>query len=466
MAAHGQSGSTTLPLMRSEERPARGLPRRLVLLSTIAALVVLVAGTTLMIVKTDYVASTLIVAGLALYLVFALVRSVEAGERQIASFLSAIRMQDGSLVSTARPGRHVSRELADSLQQLFQVAYQGRAERERRIAYLESVVSDIRTGLIAIEAGGSLLVINRAARELLGVADATHLDQLSNLDPALRDAIIKLAPGQCRTVPVNVGQRRALLIVEATHIVAGTLPCRVLSLRDIRSELQRAEFEAWHDLLRVLAHEIRNSVTPITSLATTAADMVRESVGDDVAAGGDIKLALETIARRSEGLLRFVERFNALTSIGTPNRAQVNVAALFGHVEQLLKPALQKAGINLVHQVLPESLTVDADRHQLEQVLINLVLNSLEALERTSEPRIELIGRRARAGGVSLSCRDNGCGIAQEAADRVTLPYYSTKQRNSGIGLAITRQVAVGHDGDLYLESRVGEGTTVTLSLP
>jgi len=252
----------------------------------------------------------------------------------------------------------------------------------------------------------------------------------------------------------------------------------LLSMQDIQSELDTAQLQAWQDLVRVLTHEIMNSITPVASLAQTAADLVddikeksesvpnlKQEIGEDLE---DVTNAVNTVARRSEGLMQFVTSYRRLTRLPEPNKKQTAIATLFEQAKLLTSKLPGAEQITIETSVIPTSLSVDADRDMVEQVLVNLLQNAVHALfETTSEEKpngiISLSAQLNKRGRVVIEVADNGSGISEELATKVFVPFYTTKRDGSGVGLALTRQVMIAHSGDVTVRKNKQGGATFSL---
>jgi two-component system nitrogen regulation sensor histidine kinase NtrY len=229
---------------------------------------------------------------------------------------------------------------------------------------------------------------------------------------------------------------------------------RLYSIENLSGELTAREASAWRNLIRVLTHEIMNTLTPVTSLAQTATTML-----DDPAAAEDIREAVTTIARRSEGLMKFVARYRELLKVPQPDIGAVSVAEALQGVGALLSDELQ--AVNFAIDVVPPSLEVQADSQLLDQVLLNLVRNAIDAMRETNSPQLGLSGQ-LDYGRVVIKVTDNGPGIADELIEQIFVPFFTTKRDGSGIGLSLCRQIMTAHGGDIVVNSDAG-GTTVSL---
>jgi C4-dicarboxylate-specific signal transduction histidine kinase len=262
-------------------------------------------------------------------------------------------------------------------------------------------------------------------------------------------------------------QNQSLAVQGTTIQMRGTW-VRIVALQNIGTELQQKEVEAWQNLTRVLRHEIMNSMTPIVSLVGTMRLIVNEDIeqnADNEEAVGDLKEALQTLEKRSQGMMKFVNAYRDFTTLPKPNTRTISVKELLQDVLQLLQAELTAAGVLSKMEVLPEQLTVTADADQLQQVLINLIKNALEAFREQPAPSIELQAYSTDNQRVTINVRDNGFGIEPEALEKIFIPFYTTKKTGSGIGLSLSRQILQQHNGQLVVNSEVNIGTVFSLVL-
>ena len=401
---------------------------------------------------------------LALWQGWAIIRYAERMPRELLRFLEAIRYDDLSLTVGAHGRGPLFQAIADRFAEVTEAFRQLRTEREEQAQYLQTVVRHVGIALIAFRADGEVALLNTAAKRLLGLPRLRHVEGLAALSPRLAETLPQLQSGERRLVRVERDDRTLDLAVDATHFRLAGEPHVLVSLQDIRSELEEKEMEAWQQLTRVLTHEIVNSVAPIASLAATANQLLhRDDAGDGAPPLADAREALQTIERRSQGLIHFVESYRSLTKIPKPRFALFPVADLFGNVQTLLRTSLAEKGVALDVRILPPTLELAADEELIEQVLINLLLNAMQALEGQPDARIVLRARLGDTGRAVLEVRDNGPGILPEVRERIFVPFFTTKPTGSGIGLSLSRQILRLHGGTLAVRSTPGVETVFVL---
>jgi len=419
-----------------------------------------------LVLYTALYASMAVVAITCVAQTYSLIVFVERSNRDMIRFLEAIEHADLSdTISTGLRGSTYD-ELNASFARVLSQFRLIRQEREENLRYLETVVQHVGIGLIAYQEDGKIELANTAARRLLQVARLDRIDHLAPVSAELVACLRNAQPGQRQMVTIrNDGSPQHISMLTTDLRLSGR-KITLASFQNITSELGAKELEAWQNVIKVLAHEIRNSLTPISSLASTVADSLdtEDSVAkNSVQERQDIHDALATIQRRSDGLLRFVDSYRRLTRIPAPSFASVSVNSLLSETVTLLQPQIADRGIALTYSVEPRNLTLFVDAQLIGQVLMNLSLNAVDALSGRSNGRVDLKGVQDGFGRVNISVVDNGPGIVPEALDQVFVPFYTTKRSGSGIGLSFSRQVMRLHKGQLTVSSTPDRETVFTL---
>lgn len=424
---------------------------RLLTVLQVFFLVVSIATLTWSALATGYTAVPIVIAVIIVLQVAGLSRYVEAHVAALEDFFAAVNYED-----------FTRRYVADDLDAELKVAFNrildrfqdARAARDLQASYLETVVRHVPVPFIASRADGSLSLVNNPTRRLTGLPGLRHIDELGELDPALPDRLRAIEAGQQQLLQTKFREIPVELRVSVSEIRMAGATERLYSIENLSGELTAREASAWRNLIRVLTHEIMNTLTPVTSLAQTVEGMLGERDATD-----DIREAVSTIARRSAGLMDFVSRYRELLRVPIPKRSDVSVLSAVEGVTSLMRDKL--GGIGLSLDVSPESLQVHADPGLLDQVLLNLVKNAIDALAASDGARIA-IGARLDHGRVVIRVTDNGPGIPDAVLDQVFIPFFTTKRDGSGIGLSLCRQIMTAHGGEIAVDSD-GEGTTVRL---
>jgi signal transduction histidine kinase len=337
-----------------------------------------------------------------------------------------------------------------------------RADIQDENRFLAALVDDVPSPLLSIDDGGQVMLLNKAARRLLG-SGVTSVASLSVHGAAFAADVAALRPGaRCRSQLLLAGAPTSAVLSMAEVRQARRPALRIVSVQPIQQELDRAELAAQTDLVRVLTHEIMNSMTPVTSLSATAAALMAQADRGDDPAITDAREAIETVARRAEGVMHFVRTYRQLARPPELRRQNVRLAPLFGELQRLFAsdwPALP------LQVDVPAGLAVDADPDLLAQLLINLMKNAAEAVAGAAQGAVTLRAAAVTGGRTAIEVIDNGPGIDEAMRQDIFLPFFSTKKEGTGVGLSLARQIALAHDGALTCAPAAGGGTCFRLVL-
>ena len=344
-----------------------------------------------------------------------------------------------------------------------------RKDQESELRHLKALLEHVPVPLISIYGDGAVTLWNNAARRLFGVAQPNRIDDLAKFGDEFSERIYRIKAGDRFLVDFKVDEMTQRLTVSASEILIAGKTERLISLQNIQSELDGVQLAAWQDLVRVLTHEIMNSITPVASLAKTAVDLVDDvvlKISDNpeiVAELSDAKDAVDTVARRSDSLMTFVSSYRQLTRLPEPDKIRVRLADLFADVSKVAAMGWEEKGIAFISNVEPAELDVSADRQMVEQVLINILQNAEHALEDQDSGRVTLSGSLNRRGHIVVEVTDTGPGVSEELINRIFVPFYTTRREGSGVGLALSRQVMIAHGGTITFSNIESGGARFTL---
>lgn len=408
----------------------------------------------------------LLLALLAVYQFFALLHYINKTNRDLARFIEAIRYGDGSLsLKDDKIGASFS-ALQGVFAEVFETLRKTRMEKEEHFQYLQTVVQHVGMGLIVFQPDGQVELINNAAKQIFKIARLRNIGELKEKSPELVETLFRLPSREKGFVKVEDAADTLYLALYATEFKMHGKFHRLVSLQNIHRELEEKEMEAWQKLIRVLTHEIMNSVTPISSLASTIHDLMingRTSLSEEEWQD-DISLAARTIEKRSQGLLHFVDSFRSLTLVPKPRLQFFPIAELFARVEKLMSIHFKTENIQYSHAIEPVNLQMEADPDLIEQVLINLLMNSVQALRGRNGGEIQLRALLNHRGRVVLQVTDNGPGVTPENLEKIFVPFFSTKEGGSGIGLSLSRQIMRLHHGSIHVQSEPDVKTVMYLT--
>jgi nitrogen fixation/metabolism regulation signal transduction histidine kinase len=396
-----------------------------------------------------------------------LFKFVSQTNRKLTRFLESVKYSDfiSGFTADNKLGRSF-RDLNVAFNEVLEAFRKARSEKEEQGQYLNTVVQQVRTGILSFDGDGDVQLINTNAKRFMGINNIKSIHELNTVNPRLYQAINSVDPGKSE---LYKGSNELYLTIQATEMRIRGTSVKLVTLQNIQPELQKQELEAWQNLTRVLRHEIMNSITPISSLTSTLReildhDMKKMNAHYELKEEGaeDLRDGLSTIESRSKGLIKFIDAYREYTSLPKPKIATVRLNDLIEHVAQLMKPELKKTNILFKYSCSSEYLTIQADIEMIEQVLINLLKNAVEALSETEKPTLELIGRYDE-NSVKIEIIDNGSGIIKEALEHIFVPFYTTKRAGSGIGLSLSRQIMQMHHGSITVESEPDVCTVFTL---
>lgn len=403
-------------------------------------------------------AARLLAGAFCLWALWELWRHLQRSNMEIARFLEAVRLGDLSQSFSRRSDGSGLTEIGDVLDATMRGL---RMERHRLIEagrFCEAVLDDAPTSLLTVDAEGRVELANKAARRLFARHQGVRIEDFAVYGDAFATALASRTAGRPRLVPLTLDAipQSAMISAAVVHRLGGMV--RVFAVQPIQGELNAVEIAAQSDLVRVLTHEIMNSMTPVTSLAQTAAALMAEADRGTDPTVSDARAAVETLARRADGVMHFVESYRQISRTPEVRRRLIDVAPWAHEIEALFRASDSAEGVALHVAVEPETPPLDADPDLLCQVLINLLRNAAEAARGHSEaPAVSLAFAGAPGGRVRIEVADNGPGVPETLRQDVFLPFFTTKAKGTGVGLSLARQIVLAHQGSIALDSS-GEG--------
>lgn len=391
--------------------------------------------------------------------------------RELAKLLLAVRHSDFSISFSRKQLDSTHEGLHDVFKELIQAYRTIKTDREAQFRFMQSLIRHVDFGIVAVSDSGKILLMNSPAQEMLGTMRVQEWRQLVSRHPTFAQAIASMEESGSSLVEWTYQGRMQPFSVRQSQFKILETPYRLLSFRAIGSEINQKELEAWNRLIRILTHEIMNTVTPIASLSDTLSRMVSHK-GETLPVEGmtqekleDIAFSLHMIKDRSEGILHFVEDYRRLTKIPRPNLQPTDANSLLEGVALLMHAELQHAEISLSTQGLNYDVQFPADKALVEQVILNLMRNSLEALEGSEDKQLTLRAEE-QSQYLIITVQDNGPGVPIGKRPEIFTPFFSTKENGSGIGLSLSRQIMAMHGGSLYLDTEVEAGACLRMVFP
>jgi len=409
-------------------------------------------------------------AGFMLMVIFfqlwELYRFTSQTNRKLTRFLESVRYSDfiSGFAADNKLGKSF-KDLNEAFNEVLEAFRKARSEKEENWQYLNTVVQQVRTGILSYDHEGNVQLMNANAKRFVNVANLKNINELKERNEKLFNALNEVQSGKSVLYKTN----EFLLTIQSTEMRIRGNTVKLVTLQNIQTELQKQELEAWQNLTRVLRHEIMNSITPISSLTSTLREildheMIKKESDYELKtdAADDLREGLATIENRSKGLIKFIDAYREYTSLPQPKIKTVLLKELIEKTAQFMRQELKKTNINFTSSCSSDYLTIQADAEMIEQVLINLVKNAMESLLQNPQGKIELNGKYQDQ-SIIIEVIDNGPGIIPEAINRIFVPFFTTKKTGSGIGLALSRQIMQMHNGALTVESEPDVKTIFTL---
>lgn len=402
-------------------------------------------------------------------LIWNLVYMMNAVNRKVSFFFDAVRNEDTTLHFPENiPDRSIKR-LHQSFNKVNTLISEIKLRNEHNERFFREIMEHSATGLIAVDEHDYIVLANESALNFLGLPHISLLTLLKQKKPELYEAFEQIAPGQSRTLKILDDSGLKVFSLKVKQFSFGDSRYRIYSLSDIKNEIEENELDSWQKLIRVMTHEIMNSIAPITSLSNTLRRFfVRDSLPIEISAitQKDIQQTvqgLDVIEQQGRSLLNFVDSYRKLAKVPKPNFKPILVSSWFESLKLLVNTTLVEEKIEFFHAVTPDNLSLIGDEQLLTQVLINLLNNSIDALKTTTAKKLELKATGAKDGRIKITITDNGSGISSDELDKIFIPFYTTKENGSGIGLSLARQIMRVHKGSISASSVPGKNTAFTM---
>lgn len=403
----------------------------------------------------------------AIFLIVAIVEFiwyVDRTNRDFAAFLLALLQNDFTTTFSETAKGKSFNELHSAFNQITQKFKTISSEKEVQHIYLESLVEHVRVGILSYDEKEKIHLMNGALKSLLRKPQLLYLKGLEGVDKKLLKTIRSIKPRENKLVKIKIDNQLLQLSLHASEFRLHQQYYKLVSFQNIKNELDANEMDAWQKLIRVLTHEIMNSVTPISSLSSTLYEIIEKENKNGTLDQNTIQkvlTGLDAVKSRSAGLQSFTEAYRNLTRIPPPHFREVDIKDILERIEMLLKPNLENVAFQVVYSKQPIKFIADAEL--LDQVLINILKNALEALEDRENPKLLInVDKNEK---VRITISDNGPGIDEDKIDQIFVPFFTTKKGGSGIGLALSKQIVRLHNGTLQVESIPEQGTSFIIEI-
>ena len=380
---------------------------------------------------------------------------------EVSQFLESVQYRDFSRhfdVKHAPTEMQPLRQGFNDINTTFKVISK---EKETQFQYLQKILELVDTGILSYDIeSGEVMWMNETLKRMLELPYLKTVHSLQKRNAVLYEEILAVSPDKPRVVTIQLEKASFKALLSASAFQINNRGSKLIAFQNVNEALDETESKAWQKLLSVMTHEIMNSIAPISSLAETLKHRLHAAspqLEDD--AVEDLELGIDTIKRRSEGLLKFAETYRNLNKINTLNVKKIYVRELFANLHQLMQPTFEQKGIEMETILRNPELQMNADVNLLEQVFINLIVNALEAVKEAAHPKIVLSADQAFDKKIILKVADNGQGMPEEVREKIFIPFFSTKKNGSGIGLSLCKQIIMLHGGNIQVQSVEGQGT-------
>lgn len=396
-----------------------------------------------------------------------LFRFVNIRFTEMDDFLESVKYRDFSRTFNEKSGRRDMRALHKSFNTVIKTIRAMNNEKQVQHIYLQRILEMVEMGIITYNTQtGQVLLVNNAFKEILDVPEFKNMSFLQKRRREFYEKVCMNDDLESTSMVIYAGKEKLNLLVSNSLFKIEEEVYKIIALQNIDETIDIAESEAWKKLLSVMTHEIMNSIAPISSLAETLQYQIRKSFEnpqENELNYEDLEAGIESIRRRSDGLMQFAKTYRSLHKVTQLNLSMVTVEALFNNIRNLMLPSLAQKNILLRFELNDPTLRVNIDQYLIEQVLINLILNAIDAKEESDGIEICVSGFANLKEQVLIQVTDTGKGISDEILDKIFVPFFTTKKNGSGIGLSLSKQIMLLHKGKIKVESAIGKGTSVTL---
>ncbi len=399
-----------------------------------------------------------------------LIRFVNLTNRELSKFIDSIQQSDFTIGFSKDELGKSFKGLFDSMRMMLDVYKKIKIEKEAQFHLLQQIISHVPVGIIVLRSENEIELMNDGARKILAIPEYKTWNNISVKSPAFSEVVDSLPRGRfLQMIELNGTESQLSLDISEFKMLENKY--KLITFSDIKSEIEENEINAWHKLIRILTHEIMNSVTPISSLSETMQLMLEDDTGHaknlmdiDNQIISDVLFSTKTIKKRSEGLLEFVEDYRKLTRIPKPEIQPVNIYEMTLDLSKLISQELTKEQISLSIDV-PGDFEIDLDRNLITQILINLAKNSIESLKLSSIDNKKIVISVKTDGDHKIIYHtDNGGGIDKKDMENIWVPFFTTKKEGSGIGLSLSRQIMKDHGGKIWVNSIPDKETTFLMA--
>jgi len=401
---------------------------------------------------------------LTIFQISLLIHYLNKINRKISLFFESVKAEGYNVVFDNYEAQGEFSELNFQLGQLSKHFKEVLLKRAEQDEYFKAVIEHVGIGIFAFDARGSIRFVNTETLKLLGLSRLKNISSLDSIHKNLSSFLHNLQPEQQQLLELKRGNEVLQLAAKVTKYKILDEELNLVSFQNIKPELELKETETWQKMIRILTHEIMNSVSPITSLAASLLAIIKNKSETDEKMRTKLDKGLSTIQNRGEGMMEFVRKYRNLTILPLPQITEISLSDLMNELVILFEESFETEMIDFKWTVKPEDLKLKADREQLEQVLINLIKNSIWAVKDENEKKISVNAFVSSNKRIQIEIKDSGLGLEDELLDKIFMPFFTTRAEGSGIGLSLSRQIMLMHGGSISAQSNTERGALFVLS--
>lgn len=440
------------------------------ILAIFCLLLILVFGILTLDFKTKALTSTITLAPFVLILTLVinnLFTFIIKRHKSMHDFFESVKYNDFSQWFNEKYGPEDIRELHQGFNAVNQKIKNINKDKETQYLYLQKILELADTGIVAYSINtGEVIWINESFKELLKIPTLKNIQFVKKRSQNIFKTVFEAQHVNGSTITIDTEKNKTKLLISTTRFQIDKEEFKLIVLQNIDDTLNQNQSEAWNKLLHIMTHEIMNSIAPISSLAETLQTEIKLNIEDSKKHPldtNDLYLSINSIQKRSEGLINFSKSYRGLNKITTINASKVYVRELFDGINNLLKSSLKSKGIDLQFIIDNQKLQINMDAALIEQVLINLMMNSVDACTEIAHPKITVSAKTSNEGFAVIKVTDNGKGIPDEIVDKIFIPFFSSKKKGSGIGLSLSQQIMFLHKGKIQVNTIENSGTVIRL---
>ena len=402
-----------------------------------------------------------------LYLVYNTYGFVKRRFVAMDDFFEAVKYRDFSRWFPEDRGPKDIRFLYTGFNEINRTIKEINSQNEAQYVYLQKILEMVDIGIISYNLdSGDVLWSNDSFCETLDVPSFKNVSFIESRKPELYNTIFETYHREPNSITIALQNDKIKVLISDTVFQVDDDAFKLIVVQNIDDTLNKNESEAWKKLLSVMTHEIMNSIAPISSLADTLQrnlQLALDHPSENSLDLEDINSGVKTIKNRSEGLLKFAKTYRSLSKVTHLNLQRVEIQELFTSIQLLMEPSIKAKNIDVEFSVLSQKMELDIDRHLIEQVLINLILNAIDACKNQDNPQIKIVAEKTPSRDIVIKVFDNGSGIPQEIMENIFIPFFTSKATGSGIGLSLCKQIMLLHKGRILVNSKEGEGSVFSL---